>query len=483
MTFQPILPVRRHHTLCYHAPQCRRKEKRRWDREKTDLRRRKLDPVSKVLFYLFRGYYFKSGHFALDLICGLFAYIASQYDLTHTIAPYLDLHMMFPLIQYLEAKELYLPEDLTHVLIDFLRPTNMVDYTLEIIGNLNEGVDPEVEEELVARRDETVTVLGSLEEACGPLLDLLRNDEELNLLITESNFNMEFLEQNFGITHETLDSFYRYGKFTYDCGNYQDVIFIMYYYGLLETDPDRLFLALWGKVAAEILMMRTNDNVANALKDIQSLQKTIDDRDEASLRNATYDLEQLQLRSWLLHWSIFVFYKSPITEEPEESKTEGLEVLPASEMNQHLFSSMIEFWLSQKYLNAIQINCPWLLRYLTAAVIIHKSRRRVLRQIVNVIRQEQYTYKDPITEFIEDLCINFDFEGAQQKLKECEQVLITDYFLENFKDEFMENARLFIFETYCRIHTKIDTSMLSAKLNMVSGVRNSLVVNASNCDE
>ena len=34
----------------------------------------------------------------------------------------------------------------------------------------------------------------------------------------------------------------------------------------------------------------------------------------------------------------------------------------------------------------------------------------------------------------------------------------------------MENARLFIFETYCRIHQKIDISMLAQKLAMESEV-------------
>ena len=36
--------------------------------------------------------------------------------------------------------------------------------------------------------------------------------------------------------------------------------------------------------------------------------------------------------------------------------------------------------------------------------------------------QESYTYRDPITEFLECLYVNFDFDGAQQKLVECETV-------------------------------------------------------------
>lgn len=32
------------------------------------------------------------------------------------------------------------------------------------------------------------------------------------------------------------------------------------------------------------------------------------------------------------------------------------------------------------------------------------------------------TYRDPITEFVESLYINFDFENARTKLRECEEV-------------------------------------------------------------
>ena len=41
---------------------------------------------------------------------------------------------------------------------------------------------------------------------------------------------------------------------------------------------------------------------------------------------------------------------------------------------------------------------------------------------VGFFLQEAYTYRDPITEFLECLYVNFDFDGAQQKLRECETV-------------------------------------------------------------
>lgn len=51
--------------------------------------------------------------------------------------------------------------------------------------------------------------------------------------------------------------------------------------------------------------------------------------------------------------------------------------------------------------------------------------------------------------------VQIDFDGAQQKLRECADALSNDFFLTNYSDEFVENARLLIFETYCRIHHRI----------------------------
>ncbi|KAM4549554.1 LOW QUALITY PROTEIN: eukaryotic translation initiation factor 3 subunit E-B [Fundulus diaphanus] len=158
-------------------------------------------------------------------------------------------------------------------------------------------------------------------------------------------------------------------------------------------------------------------------------------------------LQSLQQRTWLIHWSLFVFFNHPKGRD-----------------------NILDLFLYQpQYLNAIQTMCPHILRYLTTAVITNKDvrkRRQVLKDLVKVIQQESYTYKDPITEFVECLYVNFDFDSAQKKLRECEAVLVNDFFLVACLEDFIENARLFIFETFCRIHQCISISMLADKLNM-----------------
>lgn len=96
--------------------------------------------------------------------------------------------------------------------------------------------------------------------------------------------------------------------------------------------------------------------------------------------------------------------------------------------------------------------CPHILRYLATAVIVNRSKRSALKDLVKVIQQESYSYRDPITELLEHLYVNFDFDGARQKLQECQTVLCNDFFLIALLTEFVESARLMIFETFCRIH-------------------------------
>lgn len=83
------------------------------------------------------------------------------------------------------------------------------------------------------------------------------------------------------------------------------------------------------------------------------------------------------------------------------------------------FSNLISFI---RYLNAIQTSAPHLLRYLATAFIVNKRRRPQLKEFIKVIQQEHYSYKDPIVEFLACVFVNYDFDGAQKKMKECEEV-------------------------------------------------------------
>ena len=60
----------------------------------------------------------------------------ATYDLTPRIAPNLDRHLIFPLLEFLQERELYPNEQILKSKIELLSKTNMVDYAMDIHKSL-----------------------------------------------------------------------------------------------------------------------------------------------------------------------------------------------------------------------------------------------------------------------------------------------------------------------------------------------------------
>merc|ERR1719438_689725 len=312
----------------------------------------------------------------------------------------------------------------------------MVDFAMDVHKSLYP--DQEVPATLVEKRAQVVEQFKQLQSETDTVLKILTEPEVQRQIQSsrDSKQLLDFLSKGYDFKPSMVDTCYNFAKFQYECGNYSGASEYLYFHRILVQPTDRNYLnGMWGKLAAEILMQDWD----TALEDLNRLKQFIDESTFGS------QLQTLQQRTWLIHWSLFVYFTHP----------KGRDLI-------------IDLFLYQKpYLNAIQTTCPWILRYLTTSVIINKStRRNVMKDLIKVIQEESYTYQDPITSFIEDLYVNFDFDGAQQKLRDCETVLVNDFFLVACIDDFIENARLFIFETFCRIHQCISINMLAEKLNM-----------------
>ncbi|KAJ3092928.1 Eukaryotic translation initiation factor 3 subunit E [Quaeritorhiza haematococci] len=355
----------------------------------------------------------------------------AHHDLTQRIGEYLDRHMIFPLLEFLSMKEIYSEEDLLRSKYELLSHTKMIDFANQIYQQINKTEENAPGYE--AKRNNVLQQLEELQDESAEIMNIIQDPTVIQQLKQDKLANVEFLKENYGFRPEMLSTLYKFSMFQYAVGNYSGCAEMLYHFRILSTDYDLNMSALWGKLAAEIL----TQNWDTALDDLTKLKELIDQR------NFVSHLQQLKQRTWLIHWSLFVFFNHPKGRD-----------------------GIIDIFFQPQYINSIQTSCPWILRYLCTAVITNKKRRNVLKDLVKIIQQESYTYRDPITEFIECLYVNFDFDGAQQKLRECEEVLSNDFFLVATRDDFIENARLFIFETYCRIHQCIDIRGLSEKLNM-----------------
>ena len=394
----------------------------------------------------------------------------AKYELSGRLSKFLDRHLVFPLLEFLQERGVYDDADIMKAKIALLQRTNMVDFAMDIHKELTGG--EEVPPEMVARRNEVVARLRHLQKAVEPIITCLSNPAVIRNFRQDRAFNVQvgclFVFFLVGLVvffpcwvvvdtpapHETntqthtkkpqylqdheigadhIEALYQYAKFQFDCGNYSMAAELLQAYKPLCTSTERNMSVLWGKLAADTLMV----NYDGALEDLQRLREALDNQGFAT------PLMQLQQRTWLMHWSLHVFWNH------ENGK-----------------NALVDLFMQPPYLSAITTQAQHLLRYLAAAAVVNKRRRNVLKELVRVISQEAYEYSDPLTQFLQCLFVDYDFDGAQQKLIECEAVLEGDYFLAAIKGEFMEAARLFIFETYCRIHQTIEVKMLAERLHM-----------------
>jgi translation initiation factor 3 subunit E len=69
---------------------------------------------------------------------------------------------------------------------------------------------------------------------------------------------------------------------------------------------------------------------------------------------------------------------------------------------------------------------------------------------------DEYQYQNPVTNFLKEFYVEFDFEAVQMELTLAEKVVRDDSFLGEFQVEFLNNVRYLINEVYCQIHQRIN---------------------------
>ena len=68
----------------------------------------------------------------------------AEHDLTKKMAMYLDRHLIFPLLDFLNAKDIWPQAQLTDAKLSLLSKTNMIDYYAEIYKSAKDQEIPQV---------------------------------------------------------------------------------------------------------------------------------------------------------------------------------------------------------------------------------------------------------------------------------------------------------------------------------------------------
>jgi translation initiation factor 3 subunit E len=349
--------------------------------------------------------------------------IAKEHDLLAKMIPHMDRHLIWPLLGVYEET----PE-ITRVKYELFKTTNMIDFIGQLDADIR-GLD-EPAPEFAKKREDVFKRQDQYEEQCSKITGLLQDSEVVGNLRSDKVANLNYLKENHGVTNEMVDLLYESGMFQYSMGLYGNAADLLYQFRVLSTDNDKVGSATWGKLASEIL----STNWETAMEEVQRIKENID------TRLFSNPLAQLQHRTFLIHWSLFPFFNY----EPARD-------------------TLTELFFSPAFINTIQTSCPWILRYLVAAVITNRGRSRnsnayqkQLKDLVRVVRQEAYEYSDPVTDFVRALYVDFDFEEAQKKLSEASVIFENDFFLTALADNFVDSARHLISESYCKIHQRID---------------------------
>jgi len=384
---------------------------------------------------------------------------ASAYDLLPKLAPHLDRHMIFPLLEFSAGQ---LIDEETGAVMDekkareinqakfaLLRKTDMTDYVADLYCDLQGLKEPPIE--YAERKQKVFSQLEKFEQQTSKITELLQNDEVLNNLRSDKVANLEFLKKDHNVTIDMVNALYDYGNLQYSCGSYGDASELLYRFRVLSTDNDKVAYATWGRLACEILTA----NWETALEELLKVRDMI----ESKLQNNP--LAQLQHRTSLIHWALFPLFNDDKARE-----------------------AILDLFFSPQFINTIQTNCPWILRYLSVAVITNRGRaknagiqQKQMKDIIRIVKQESYEYQDPVTKFVYALAIDFDFEEAQNQLRIAEEVLRSDFFLLGHADSLVDAARHLIFESYCKIHARISIKDLSARLGLNDDAAEKWIVN------
>lgn len=390
-----------------------------------------------------------------------------QYDLTQTLIPHLDRHLALALLNHLTELDtpLYSIEQLQKAQYELVKGTNMIDYAKQLAEQVKgmEGVDDTMPD-FARLREEALQKTEALQKSAEPVLKVIENPEVADRLkgAVDKQRNMELLQKEYNLTLDQVNALYHYGHYQYTYGGYEGAASYLYHFLILSPSHDLNLSAHWGKLCSNILCGEWDA----ALSEIKDLRDFIDNPQTADQAKPNV---QLQARTWLLHWSLFVFFN-----------------------HENGRQALLELFLSPAYLNTMQTAAPHLLRYVVAAAILGRTAagakatpsvlgsrtiRDPIKEVTKIVMMEEYHYADPITGFLKDLYGDFDFEGAQERLRVAEQVLENDFFLNGFTADFLENARWLVSEVYCRIHRRIDITDFSKRLNLSSEDGEKWIVN------
>ncbi|EPY31889.1 translation initiation factor 3 subunit E [Strigomonas culicis] len=197
---------------------------------------------------------------------------------------------------------------------------------------------------------------------------------------------------------------------------------------------------LWGKLVCDSAAAAWQSAVETADR-IHDNQNSADDEAFRMNKGTT-----VRARAWLLHGVLFPFFKG------------------GTQYHTKLLFYIFDHKSDYVYRRVVETVCPHYLRYICAAVLLNRTRHNNFREAA-AMANSIYEYSDVLTRLV-SLIHKCELEDAIALLPQVGDLLDEDFFLLDFKEDILENARLLIFQRYMAIHSVVSIPHVAERLNM-----------------
>ena len=144
----------------------------------------------------------------------------AAWELTSKLGPFLDRHLVIPLLEFLTVKGIYDETDLLRGKLELFSNTSMVDFIMDVHKTLYP--DQEVPKSLHEKREKVVENFKRLQNESEPILKVFQDTEVARKLQSsrDSKELIDYLVKEHNFKMEMIDTCYDFAKCLYECGNY-----------------------------------------------------------------------------------------------------------------------------------------------------------------------------------------------------------------------------------------------------------------------
>lgn len=353
-------------------------------------------------------------------------------EMLSKLLPYMDKHLALGLLNHYAQSG----EDVGDAMMQLIQKTGLnPDGTIkteteELIRTTTATAQPALAAFFVSAVDDNYTYQFTLTES------------EITERRSRGELSHEHLVEKCGITHSVMTAVFQLAYLYYDTGAYGDASELLALchsvsgYDSLPSDT-----ILWGKLMSDIGAVNWQSAMRIA-EEIRRMHSTSEE-DVFGGPNTT----TVRARVWLLHWVLFPFFKG------------GMQ-----------YSLQLLYFIFDRrdrdlpYRKVVETVCPHYLRYICAAVLLHRSRGGNFISAAE-LAESIYEYSDPLTQLV-SLIQKASFEDAIALLPEVRSTIKSDYFLADYEEDLIENAKRLIFNKYMSLHSVVSIPYVAEQLDM-----------------